>query len=420
MGALDMKRSHFWNAILASRNLHLAGWFPCTSYLTQYLVKARSYYPIRISQWNLSGPPFSHPSEPFRAHFVGSTSAKSSPDFYLECISALIETYRLDVQRSQDHGFHPDSEEDAEGPWSRIASAVPLIINTPGWVKGMGRELLRRIEDQVQPTHVVEFENSDIDQAWSEPLLSRPNGPVQLTVERSPSTSSATRYSAADHRAISVLSYFHFREIADPISDITGGYEEEGPQSRREWFTDLPLCAQPPWEVNWTEGLDHVVLIGSGAEDVIPSEVLRVLNGAIVGLVALDPHTIPWIEQPLEESHSIVIPYVQGSSPPPPNSSNCIGLALVRSVRPSSNALHILTPVPPSHLAGVRVLVMGEIQLPIWGMLDYRVTEETAGTLAGVDYDKVPFLRWATGGTAAVHGSRKKRVRRNLMRKAQM
>ena len=284
----------------------------------------------------------------------------------------------------------------------------------------MGRELLRRIEVEVQPTHVVEFENLDMDQVWSEPALSRQSNSVLLTIEHAPSVPSLARYSAADHRAISMLSYFHSREITVPISDITGGYEEEESQSRREWLTDLPLCAQPPWEVNWTEGLDHVVLIGSGAEDVIHSEVLRVLNGAIVGLVALDPHTIPWIEQPRDETHSVAIPYVQDSSPPPPNSSNCVGLALVRSVRPSSNALHILTPVPPSHLATVRVLVMGEIQLPIWGMLDYRAAEETAGTLAGVGYDKVPFLHWATSGTAAIHGSRKKRVRRNLMRKSQM
>lgn len=297
---------------------------------------------------------------------------------------------------------------------------MPLIINTSGWVKGMGLELLRQIEVEVQPTHVVEFENSDMDQVWNEPAVSRPSNVVSLAIERAPSVFSLTRYSAADHRAISMLSYFHSREITLPISDITGGSEGEQSQSRREWHTDLPLCAQLPWEVNWTEGLDHVVLIGSGAEDVIPSEVLRVLNGAIVGLVALDPHTIPWIEQPPDKTHSVAVPYIQGSSPPPPNSSNCVGLALVRSVRPSSNALHIITPVPPSHLDTVRVLVMGEIQLPIWGMLDYRAAEETAGTLAGVGYDKVPFLRWATGSASAIHGSRKKRVRRNLMRKSQM
>lgn len=283
----------------------------------------------------------------------------------------------------------------------------------------MGRELLRRIEDEVQPTHVVEFANSDMDQAWSEPVLSRPNNPVQLTIEHAPSISSSTRYSAADYRAMSMLSYFHSREISVPTLTITDSCEAEEQQSRREWFTDLPLCAQLPWEVNWTEGLDHVVLIGSGAEDVIPSEVLRVLNGAIVALVALDPHTIPWIEQPQDKTRSTAIPYVQGSSQPLPNFSTCVGLALIRSVRPSSNALHILTPAPASHLARVRVLVMGEIQLPIWGMLDYRAAEEAAGTLAGVDYDKVPFLRWTTSGAAAIHGSRKKRVRRNLMRKSQ-
>ena len=48
-----------------------------------------------------------------------------------------------------------------------------------------------------------------------------------------------------------------------------------------------------------------------------------------------------------------------------------------------------------------------------WGMLDYREP-------SGVGYDKVSFLGWATGGASAIHRSRKKRVRRNLMRKSQM
>jgi polynucleotide 5'-hydroxyl-kinase GRC3/NOL9 len=75
-----------------------------------------------------------------------------------------------------------------------------------------------------------------------------------------------------------------------------------------------------------------------------------------------------------------------------------------------SNVLQMLTPVPPSLLtsSAPRVLVKGEVELPVWGMLD--PDEEEGGK-------EVPFLRWGKGEGA---GAEKRRVRRNLMRRGQM
>jgi len=60
-------------------------------------------------------------------------------------------------------------------------------------------------------------------------------------------------------------------------------------------------------------------------------------------------------------------------------------------------------------------LVKGEIEIPIWGMLDFRA--QNGDSVAGVEMLKVPYLRW--GKTEGL-GGRKKRVRRNLMRKSQL
>jgi polynucleotide 5'-hydroxyl-kinase GRC3/NOL9 len=77
--------------------------------------------------------------------------------------------------------------------------------------------------------------------------------------------------------------------------------------------------------------------------------------------------------------------------------------------------MHILTPVPPHLFSKCRVLVKGEMELPLWGMLDFR--SDVEGVIAGVEKAKVPYLQWGKGEGL---GGEKRRVRRNLMRKGQM
>ena len=143
------------------------------------------------------------------------------------------------------------------------------------------------------------------------------------------------------------------------------------------------------------------MLTGAGAEDVVRTELGRVLAGALVALVSAQP--------PPEGIEEV---YTPGFPPPDPASSNCLGLALVRGVSNDGSKIQLLTPVPPERLVNARILVMGELQLPVWGWLDFRSVE--GGTDPGVD---VPFLRW---GRSAGAGSEKRRVRRNIMRRAQI
>jgi len=60
-------------------------------------------------------------------------------------------------------------------------------------------------------------------------------------------------------------------------------------------------------------------------------------------------------------------------------------------------------------------LVKGEIEIPIWGMLDFHAKNDDS--VAGVERSKVPYLRW--GKTEGLGGGKRK-VRRNLMRKSQL
>ncbi|KAL1724215.1 hypothetical protein EV715DRAFT_285385 [Schizophyllum commune] len=366
------------------------------------------------------GPPFTHPTLPYRAHYIGETTPKSSPAHYLAAIEALVETYRLDLQMP---ALDEDDEEEGDGEDrndERISDHIPLIVNTMGWTKGLGADLLRRVEDIVQPTHVLEFEAAaSTDFAWPRAMNEYATTNVlpdrlhtSKTLRLTPVVPlNAETFTAADHRTLSILSYFHaeFPEVAQ---------NAERPSLKQltaqRWSTARPLVAQLPYEVDVAQAVDAVVLMGAGSEDVPRTEVARVLNGAVVGLVVSEGGLLDVEgEDGSAEAADAPIPYAQGASPPPPSTSFCVGLALVRGVSQTiPPILQLLTPIPPSLLGSARVLVKGSLELPIWGMLDWTDEER----VAGVERERVPYLQWGKGDGI---GAERRRVRRNLMRKAQ-
>jgi polynucleotide 5'-hydroxyl-kinase GRC3/NOL9 len=352
------------------------------------------------------GPPFTHPSIPYRAHYIGSTSPRSSPSQYLSAIQALLEAYRLDIQ--------PGVIDNVDTSDDRISDVIPLVVNSMGWTKGLGADLNRKIEEMLGATDVFEVE-TPLDTGWPSlaPTVPQTYDPTSSHNARShvlepiPTSVLTKNYSPADHRTLSILSYFHAIFPPAPSKELQQ-------ISATAWNTSLPLCAQYPYEVDWTLALDKVVLTGAGSEDVVSSEIRRVLNGAVVGLVSCEPFTADGDTDMSTAEQATAVPYTQGSSVPSPSTSTCHGLALIRSISPTSSHMHVLTPAPSYVLHKCRIIVKGELELPIWGMLDFRTDNEY---IAGVEKSKVPYLQWGKGEGI---GSERKRVRRNLMRRGQM
>ncbi|KAG5649462.1 hypothetical protein H0H81_003675 [Sphagnurus paluster] len=341
------------------------------------------------------GPPFTHPTLPHAAHYIGAATPRATPALYLAAIQALLETYRLDIQVPADL---PEEEDDEEE--ERIVDAIPLVINTMGWTKGLGADLTRSIQEMAAPSDVYEL---DATYAPPPPTHAAPGAPAhrQHLLQPIPPSVLATAYTAADYRALNMLSYFHavFPPSAPSTSSSLSLFQDS---QARTWQTTLPLRAVPPYAVSTAQALDAVILVGAGSEDVVPEEIGRVLNGAIVGLVECIPGTLD--VGPKREQGP---PYTQAAAPPPPTSSGCVGVALVRAVSPQETELHVITPLPHHLLTRSRVLVKGELELPVWGMLDFREVGE----------EQVPYLQW---GKSEGLGGQRRRVRRNLMRKGQM
>jgi len=96
-----------------------------------------------------TGPPFTHPTLPNYAHYIGSATPRSS-SHYFDAVQALIQTYRLDIQN-----LAIDTTVDQD---SRIADAIPIVVNTMVWTKGLGLDLTQRIESMLDATDVFDIQ----------------------------------------------------------------------------------------------------------------------------------------------------------------------------------------------------------------------------------------------------------------------
>lgn len=437
---------------------------------------------LNIISRQVFGPPFTHPSLPVAAHYIGSSTPRASPLHYLESIQALLQIYRLEIQTPIDERLGRDEHlERAEGLSERIKHIIPLVVNTMGWSKGLGSDLTRKIEEWAAPTDVFTFEPAEDVSPFSTtlPMRRQPTSygafhghPVEESdldcarrylLDGPPQAAgqSNSQFTAADHRTLTLLSYFHSVFPAPPSphphsSSLPLVEELSLAQLTAEtWNTNIPLAAMRPYEIDASQALDRLVLTGSGSEDVVETEIGRVLNGAIVGLVSCREgafsHWYPADEQPQQpqddrqpEAKKLRLPYAQHCPAPDPANATCIGLGLVRAVHPrhldgaevdsqqaGGAGLQLLTPVPPAMLATTRVFVKGEMELPIWGMLDFRAWDSVLcdsesgggdnsnGEVVEMEQGKTPYLQWGKNVAGAV-GSEKKRVRRNLMRRGQM
>ncbi|KAJ1921755.1 Polynucleotide 5'-hydroxyl-kinase grc3 [Mycoemilia scoparia] len=102
----------------------------------------------------LLGPPFTHATSviPVHATYMGVTTPKDDPDRYSASIRHILELYRSEfsVKTSQDtHGQDVES----------------LVINTHGWTKGLGLDLLYLTCQAAIPTHYYQLYSPYISQS---------------------------------------------------------------------------------------------------------------------------------------------------------------------------------------------------------------------------------------------------------------
>ncbi|KXG48723.1 Pre-mRNA cleavage complex II Clp1 [Penicillium griseofulvum] len=326
------------------------------------------------------GPPFTHPSlndshngEIVRAHHIGAASPKEDPDHYALAVMDLMDQYRTMLEK------HPQ---------------CPLIINYPGWIFGQGLEVATWLVRSLGLSDVVYMSEKGPSEVVDPLGLAAREARVPLTILPSQPTDFVSR-SSAQLRAMQIQSYFHMSYPTDLKTSV---------------WSDVPLSRTRPITVDYAgarQGILGVMVMGS---QIYPDLLHETLEGAIVGVVAVEsPKAIMSgmepSQTPDDEEHedidmesanpgagnlsdpsiadSVVrtaedLPYLfvgSGSCTPlDPKASNCLGLALVRSIDTSSRKLELSTPIPSSHLEkaidqghGI-VLVRGQLDNPNWAI----------------------------------------------------
>ncbi|KAJ5390534.1 Polynucleotide 5'-hydroxyl-kinase grc3 [Penicillium cataractarum] len=336
------------------------------------------------------GPPFTHPSlddsrdgQILRAHHIGATSPKEDPDHYALATMDLMEQYRSLLTR------YPQ---------------CPLIINYPGWIFGQGLEVATWLIKTLGLSDVVYMSEKGPSEVVEPLSMAANEARVQMTVLPSQPTDFVSR-SSAQLRLMQIQSYFHMSHPSGLNNPL---------------WSDAPLSRTRPITVDYAgdkQGILGIMVLGS---HINPAMLREVLEGAIVGVVAVEsPSAIMGTathssttkpadddnEDDIDADEDIEmnsgeeqaenaasesmadsvsrtpeedLPYLcvgTGTSVPlNPSASNCLGLALIRSVDVASRRLELSTPIPSSRLSDAieqgheLVLVRGQVDNPNWAI----------------------------------------------------
>ncbi|KAF9287313.1 hypothetical protein BGZ68_001973 [Mortierella alpina] len=346
---------------------------------------------------------------------------RDDPDYYMACIKELVRTYYAEVSHTRswedtDDDYHSDDDEDEH---------IPLVINTQGWIKGMGYDLLLQLLDYTAPSHIFGFHSpssgeSNLPQSFFTTMKEQAHlaGRQQpsfsyvsaVVLGDESSASPFTKYHPADHRALALLSYFYLSQEQD--------MDHSSPNSsdKRTWDFSQALVVRRPWCWDWNQAKGIWVLF----DQVPPSQILHVLNASLVALTGDKEDRDNDGSGMLDGNHQQVEPANDASPgkaaplnyfplgqypPPPPEHTTCHGLAIIRSIQPSTHTLHILTPIPLDKLRKCNGIVKGAIHMPIHASLDHNEDNSKVPGVAGVPWKNVPYLNYEISSSSYINGS---------------
>ncbi|CAL5045617.1 unnamed protein product [Urochloa decumbens] len=245
-----------------------------------------------------------------RCCFFGDTSSKRDPEAYLNCLFQLYDYFV---------GKYRCNEKEM----------LPLIVNTPGWVKGAGFDMLVEMLRYICPTIVVqiritmESKNLPDGMFW---LDGEQTGPKMISIYAA--------FHDASNRSLLIM------------KDSCGMRERRLVEYLKQCFPSnisvstnkelaYALASLPPYQVPFSD-----VTVAHLHCEVLAGEIWHSLNATIVGLA---------VSSASDATRSI--PY-------------CVGLGIIRGIDVQNGLLYIITPVPLEHLQSVDLLQQGLIEIP--------------------------------------------------------
>lgn len=353
IGGKSSGKSTF-NRILCN---HLRSWIPSKKCFYLDLDPGQPEFgtPGQLSLIEVSapviGPPFTHPASSestsfrlARSHTIAATTFKDDPTHYKACAKDLF--------------AHADK-------------AYPLVVNACGWTSGLGANVLFDLCVDLGITDIVLVGSLDVNLVESLESTSR-DLVFHRIARRAPGPSTG---SPAESRAMQTMAYFHHR-----TSTSDDGLK----------FTGKTISQLRPWNVSFGSPNPGIGAVMSYNQGPSPEHLAEVLDGSLVALVVLEQNESGLrseskdgteILQNISERVSRTpegIPFIEPDETGinqtlDPDSSRCVGLALVRSIDAKAQCLHLVMPLTEREIAGITdkrvVLVRGSFDAPAWAYL---------------------------------------------------
>ncbi|KAJ3695017.1 hypothetical protein LUZ60_000394 [Juncus effusus] len=254
---------------------------------------------------------------PERCFFFGNTCSKADAKGFLCYIFGLFDYFIKEYYQF----------ENLDGP---IKPIFPLIINTSGWIKGFGFDVLVEMLRYTSPTHVVKSRHSSANKNlpsgafW---LTSGENSTaeiIEICAAKSNTHSISGKNDARMMRDLRFLAYF--RQCLSKNVNLKN-YAELARQ----------LASVPPFELSLSK--IHVIHLNTKG---LGGTSYRSLIGTLVGLA---------INSSVSCSDLISTPY-------------CVGLGIVRAVDIIKDRIYLITPVSKNIMDQVDVILKGNIEIP--------------------------------------------------------
>eukprot|EP01124_Arcella_intermedia_P021940 TRINITY_DN3165_c0_g1_i5.p1 TRINITY_DN3165_c0_g1~~TRINITY_DN3165_c0_g1_i5.p1 ORF type:complete len:507 (+),score=126.01 TRINITY_DN3165_c0_g1_i5:879-2399(+) len=283
------------------------------------------------------GPSFTHTTNPDYGIYLGKISPEDDIEYYLDAVSRVVEYSK------------------------QYRGKMPIIVNTHGWIKGVGYSILMRIIEMISPTDIIQLYNSkfprdsnpcetrDLEQRGFLPFhnelpaehLVTPKTIVLHSVCSVPVNETLIKTSPSDERTLRIISYFK-EAINNPLQTFS-----------------------VPW---------HSLYFKFIVKTVPPSAALWALNGTIVALSTIDPKTLKnqvqkeYSQLPEKSVETIAEPNETYPKFLPPNILDspltCIGMGIIKWINPKQQKIALITPLSFNLLKNVNLIIRGSTELP--------------------------------------------------------
>jgi len=285
-----------------------------------------------------------------KAYYYGYTSSKADPTSYINAVKTLTADFKALCFDGQD--INATTCECL----SQCGGRIPLIINTDGWVKSMGYEILSSIIGVTNPEHIVQIlgtSKAKLFELSSHDSDSRQIYTIDAFGHRIPQSFQPTNATGYDSS---------FAEVKDFNSPVTSAS-----------LRNLSLCTY------FLGGYSSFSRTGAtfqtsivDDEHTISSTLARTVPFAVpfdaVDCTHLDDNSNNKSKNfnNISDSLNCSIVGLCVAKASCEDSFECVGLGIIRGIDWQKRLFYILTPVPACKLVGrVRTLVGGHIQLPI-------------------------------------------------------